>query len=226
MLNDKTKKSPISLRETIYHVLRDDISYGMLSPGERLIEKDLAERFKASRSPIREAVRQLESEGLIEFERNKGITVSKLSVKQIDEIFALRSLLEGYAARLTAERAAKNDVTYLRDLQEKLKAAAKAHDSKSWLQNNTLFHDFFCEHAGNRTLALILDVLRRRIYRYRFIIALMLRKRDFEGFIKDHDCILKACEKNDGRIAEKHMMIHLEKTKRMLIDCLDSFPGL
>jgi DNA-binding GntR family transcriptional regulator len=72
-----------TLRNIIYQSIRDDITYGRLSPGERLLENQLAEQFKASRSPIREALRQLEAEGLITFDTRKGISISKLSVREV-----------------------------------------------------------------------------------------------------------------------------------------------
>jgi len=98
------------LKETIYQKIRDDITYGMLSPGERLIESKFAEEFGASRSPVREVLHQLVSEGLATFEKNKGITVSRLSIKQVDEIYNLTIVLESFAAGLTATRTRKKSV--------------------------------------------------------------------------------------------------------------------
>jgi DNA-binding GntR family transcriptional regulator len=213
---------PKSLREKIYGKIRDDITYGALSPGERLVEDTLAKRFRASRSPIREALRQLESEGLIEFERNKGITVSKLSIKQVDEIYSIRWLLESHATRLCAEKATKNNVLYLRDLHEKLKAAAKAYDLRNWLDNNTLFHNFLSDHSGNSNLIAILDILKRRIYRYKYMIVRI--PGHFGEYIRHHEGIVRGCQKNDGAMAEKYMKLHLEKIKEVLIDYLQTFP--
>ena len=171
-----------SLREKIYSQIRDDITYGRLNPGERLVESKLAQQFATSRSPVREVLRQLESEGLIKFQRNKGITVSKLSIKEVDEIYTLRLLLESYATRLAAENIKKNDIEILRGLQEKLKVAAKHLDIKAWLENNNLFHDILCERSENDNLALILDTLKRRIYRYKYMV--LLNSKNLEGLRK------------------------------------------
>src|SRR4030042_891939 len=140
------------LRQKIYQSIRDDITYGKLSPGERLVESILTEQFKASRSSIREALRQLESEGLIRFNQNRVITVSKLSIQEIDEIYTLRWLLESFAAFLTAEKATKENVAHLRALLKKMKAAARENDLISWLEANTLFHSFLSEKSGNTNL--------------------------------------------------------------------------
>lgn len=211
------------MREKIYHKIRDDITYGNLYPGERLVESKFTKKFKASRTPIREALRQLESEGLIEFERNKGYTVSKLSIKQVDEIFSLRWLLESYAARLFAEKASKNDVAYLKDLIKKLKAAAQAYDITNWEKNNDLFHYYIFNHSGNSNLISVLDYSKRRVYRYKYI---MIRfPGHFKEYIKHHEGILRGCEKNDGEMAEKYARLHLEMTKKVVIDYLNSFPS-
>jgi DNA-binding GntR family transcriptional regulator len=208
----------VSLREKAYNRIRDDITYGKLSPGERLIEKNLVEEFHISRSPIREALRQLESEGLIAFKNYKGITVSKLSLKQVEEIYNLRWVLESYAASLSAERATKNYVANLRNLHEKLKVAAETFDLIVWLELNTLFHDSLSQNSGNSNLIQILDILKRRIYRYKFMVLRV--PGHLNQYITHHEGILKAFEKNDGRMAEKYMKIHVEHIKNVLLDYL------
>ena len=212
-----------SLREKVYQKIRDDITYGKVNPGERLVENKLCEEFKASRSPIREAMRQLESEGLIEFERNKGITVSKLSIKQVDEIYDLRGLLESYATRLNAARATNKDVAFLIDLNKKLRMAAKAYDLKSWLSNNTLFHNFVSGHSGNSNLSQMLDNLKRRVYRYQYMIVRI--PGHFESYLRHHEGIIRGYEKKDGKMAERYMKLHLEKIKKVLIEYLKSMPS-
>jgi len=208
-----------SLREKIYGKVRDDITFGKFLPGERIVEDRLAEEFKTSRSPIREALRQLESDGLITFERNKGITITRLSIKQVDEIYTLRWLLESYAARLTAERFAKKDVPYLRGLQENLRMAVKNMDLRNWLHNNTLFHNFLSEHCGNSNLIRVLDNLKRRVYRYHYITVSI--PGNFEAYIEHHKGMLQGCEKNDGEMAEKFMKLHLQTIKDVLINHLN-----
>jgi len=209
------------LRKHIYETIRDRITYGQLNPGERLTESGLAASFKASRSPIREALRQLESEGLISAERNKGITVSKLSLAEVDEIYSLRGLLESHAARLTAERATREDVKLLRDLQEKLKKAAKKFDLEGWLRTNTLFHDFLEEHCGNSNLIPILQTLKRRTYRYKYVIIRI--PGHFEEYLEQHEGILRGCSKRDGELAEKFMKQHLATIKEVTTSYLKEF---
>jgi DNA-binding GntR family transcriptional regulator len=212
-----------SLRENIYKNIRDDIMQGKLLPGQRLVESMLVERFKVSRSPIREALRRLESEGMITFEHNKGITVSRLSGQEIEEIYNLRWLLESYATHLSAERATRNDVTYLKNLNSKLKTAAKNYDLMSWIHNNVLFHDFLSENSGNGNLTQVLSTIKRRVYRYHYMIIRI--PGHFKTYLDQHEGILRACENNDGKSAERYMKAHLQTIKRVLIDYLDKFPG-
>jgi DNA-binding GntR family transcriptional regulator len=210
-----------SLRQKIYKSIRDDITYGKLFPGERLVESQLAEKFNASRSPIREAIRQLEGDGLIRVNQKKGITVSRLSIKEIVEIYKLRWLLEGYAARLSAEQVTKAQILYLRNLHEKLKVAGETSDVPTWIHNNILFHDFFSENCGNGNLHQILVNLKRRVYLYHYMIV--STPGNFKFYIDHHEEILKACKKNDGEMAEKYMKLHVESIKQVLLDQLDKF---
>ncbi len=213
-----------SVRERIYKEIMDQITFYKLNPGERLVESALAKEFNASRSPIREALRQLESEGLLTFKRNKGYTVSKLSVKQVDEIYDIRWLLESYATRLTAEKANKREVEYLNSLNKKLHDDVKKKDLKGWLYHNTLFHTFFYGHCGNDNLRTILETLHLRIHRYKYIIIRI--PGHFEGYLDHHEGILRGCRNRDGDVAEKYMKLHIQTVKEILVDNLNSFPDL
>ena len=212
------------LKETIYQKIRDDITYGILSPGERLIESKLGEEFGASRSPVREVLQQLVSEGLATSERNKGIIVSRLSIKQVDEIYNLRIVLESFAAGLTAARTREKDIQYLLKLHGALQRTVKEGDLKNWLKNNAKFHDFFAERSGNDALNEILDIIKRRVYRYRYMIVLI--PGHFEEYLGQHEALILACREKDSVMAEKRMKQHLEKTRSVLIDYLSTFPGL
>jgi DNA-binding GntR family transcriptional regulator len=204
-----------SLKDIIYQKTRERIVNGRLLPGERLTEVRLAEEFKTSRSPIREALRTLESEGLITFEKNKGISIAKLSRKQINEIFALRVLLEGSAARLTAEVMNKNDLALLKSHQKLQKMAAKNLDMSSWFKTNKMFHDFLFLNCGNMLLIQFIMNLKRRIARYNFITINLPWK--FKIFLEQHEKIIEGCKLNDGEMAEKYMKIHIDTIKQDLM---------
>jgi DNA-binding GntR family transcriptional regulator len=213
-----------SLREKIYLAIRDQITSGSLLPGERLIEAKLVTDFKSSRSPIREALGQLESESLITRETSGAITVSKLSIKQIDEIYSIREILESYATGLTAEKATKNDTAHLASLNSAMVKAAKILDLEKWLKNNALFHDYLIKQCGNDNLIGIIETLHRRVFRYRYMIVRIPSA--FDNYIQQHEGILRACKDKDPETAKKFMELHIKATKELLIKYLHQFPGL
>jgi len=207
-----------SIRQDIYERIRDDITYGRLMPGERLTENKLSNIYSVSRSPIREALRQLESEGLISFERNKGIEVSKLSVKQMEEIYDIRSLLEGYAVRISVELLTKKDIGALANIHENLIKAAQEKNIQEWLQNNALFHSYFRDKAGNENLCQLIIMLKRRTYHYQNMS--LSYDRYFETYIEHHAAILEACKKKDVDLAERLMRQHVQTTKCAIAESL------
>jgi len=207
-----------SVRQDIYEKIRDDITFGRLMSGERLTEKKLSELYKVSRSPIREALRQLESEGLISFERNKGIEVAKLSVKQVQQIYDLRELLESYAVRIAIDKMLKKDIAYLEDLHRKMIKAAQNKDTQSWLHNNALFHGFFRDKADSESLSQLIVMLKRQIYRYQYMSVGY--PRFFETYIEHHASLIEACKKKDAASAERTMKIHMRKVRDIIADSL------
>ena len=213
-----------SLREKIYNKIRRDIIIGKLSPGERLVEIKLAEELQASRGLIREALLQLTSEGFLTSQKNRGISVAKLTLKQIDEIYSLRCLMEGYAVRLTAERLQKNGLAKLKAMHKALLKATKNGSLADWSDINIDFHKFFIENSSNNHLIQILDGLRCRTYRYSIFIVTIPGAQEI--FIKDHANIIKACEAGDPKAAQEFMEKHMENSKNALLGHLKEFPGL
>jgi len=213
------------MSEEIYLKVRNDITYGNLSPNQRLIEAELAKQYKVSRIPIREALHQLASEGLLTVNgnRKKIIKVSRLSVKEVAEIYDIRILLESYGTKLFSKKATQKDVKYLENLSKKLAKAAKDYNLKKWIYHNTLFHDYLVDNCGNGNLILALDVLKRRIYRYKYMVLTVPGY--FESYLKDHEGIIISCKKNNGRLAEKYMKHHLQTIKKALTNFLNILPS-
>jgi DNA-binding GntR family transcriptional regulator len=211
-----------SLRENIYEKVREDITFGRLQPGERLIEKDLSDEFKSSRSPIREALRQLQSEGLLSFQRNKGFTVSKLSFNEVEEIFDLRCLLESYAVRLTVQRLTKQQEQLLMNLQKKLRVLAQKDDREGYIHVNGLFHNFFIDNCGNNSLNNILSIIKRRVYRYQYLAV--TDSGHFRDYLQQHENIVRACLSGDKIKAESGMRNHLLDVKRMILRYMKKSP--
>ena len=146
-----------SLRgEFVYAAVRDDISSGRLRPGDRLRETEIAERMGVSRTPVREALKRLEADGLVTFGQPRGLTVTDLSHGQILDLYAMREVLEGAAARFAAERASPLEVATLKQILERHKAAATPEDVAS---ANRQLHDAIVSAAHNLYLQRVMNVL-------------------------------------------------------------------
>ena len=207
-----------STRQDIYERIRDDITFGHLMPGERLTEKKLCGIYGVSRSPIREALRQLQSDGLIYFEKNKGMEVHKLSIEKVQEIYDVRALQEGYAVRISVERLNAEDIGNLTALHIALIQAAGNRDTLTWIDNNAAFHAYFRNKANNETLNQLIIMLKRRTFLYQRMSLSV--DRYFETYIEHHANILDACKKKDLDLAEHAMRNHVMATKRAVVEYL------
>ncbi len=141
-----------TLREKILETIREAILKGDLKPGEKVAEPELAERFGISRTPIREAFRQLESEGYLTVIPRKGAVVAALSERDVQEFYAIKSILEGYAAELAAKNLTDKDLAKLESINERLKEIAQEGDVKAFYRVHNEFHDTFLKAADNSKL--------------------------------------------------------------------------
>jgi GntR family transcriptional regulator, trigonelline degradation regulator len=160
-------KSAAPLRRQVLDELRQSIIAGRLNPGERLVERELISMMGVSRTVIREALRQLESEGLVAIVPNKGPIVRTLTVEEARDIYAIRAVLEGLAARLFTEQA---DQTQIARLERALSVVEKAYDSgnaEAMLETKNNFYEVLFEGAKSETLASMLAILHGRIWRWR-----------------------------------------------------------
>ncbi len=221
MAKESTGKS---LRQTIYEKIRDDITYRRLVPGERLTEMELSERYSASRSPIREALRQLESEGLLSFQRNKGITVRKLTKKQLEELYESMAVLEGYVAGLAVKKMDEKAIETLSTLHKELIRAARERDLPLWFHNNTRFHRVFRDTAENETLNDLIDMIQRRVHLYQH--RSVDYNRAFDLYIEHHHEIITLCKQNDSAGTERVMRIHVQTAYRYIMESLLMDEGL
>ena len=157
----------LPLRDVVFNTLRDAILKGELEPGERLMEIQLAERLGVSRTPIREAIRKLELEGLVLMIPRKGAEVAKISEKSLRDVLEVRRSLEELAAELACQRM---DAEALKDLEDAQKAfiqAVESGETMTMAEADEHFHDVIYMGTGNTRLVQILNNLREQMYRYR-----------------------------------------------------------
>lgn len=199
------RKKPIerhqTLREKILEAIRESILKGTLKPGEKVAEPELAERFGISRTPIREAFRQLESEGYLTVIPRKGAVVTALSERNVDEFYAIKSILEGYAARLAAEQLSERDIERLEAINAKLAALAAEGDVKSFYRVHNEFHELFIRAAGNEKLQELIEQVGMKFNRLRMA-SLSLPGR-MQISVAEHEKLIEAFKSGNSAEADR-----------------------
>jgi DNA-binding GntR family transcriptional regulator len=194
--------------------LRDDILGGAFPPGERLIELQLAERYGVGRAAIRAALLELDAEGLVQREANRGATVRRISVGEAVEITEARAALEGLIARLAAERATGGEQDELRELIVRMTDAVERDDKLAYSKLNRSLHDALRRIARHRVADDLVANLRNRAAHHQFRLALV-PGRAAES-LTQHAAIVEAVASGDGRAAEEAMHAHLASVVEVL----------
>jgi DNA-binding GntR family transcriptional regulator len=197
------------LRKTIYEKLILDMNNGNIVPGQKLNERELAKKFHASRTPVREALAALEKDGAVDIIHNKGAVVRRVTVKESEEIFDLISLLEVYAIEIAIARGiTEKDRIYIKNLEKQMDLAVKDRDYFKFPQINEKFHGFFVNKTGNKTLQKILKQLNALSYSG----ALSVPKH-IEDYMAKHRMIIDALFKGQSNKAVAAMKQHNQDRK-------------
>ncbi|MCK5324766.1 MAG: GntR family transcriptional regulator [Woeseiaceae bacterium] len=199
------EKHAAPLRQQVLEALRRAIVSGRLAPGQRLRERELIDMTGVSRTVIRESLRQLEAEGLIEIIPNKGPVVRKLSAAEAKDLYRIRAVLEGLAARLFAENADDSAVQALDQALDKVKLAYQGTDGEAALEAKTNFYDKLYGGGESETLASMLAVVQARIWRWRAV-GLTHPQRAHDRLIESVEnlsALLAAIKNRDAESAEQ-----------------------
>ncbi len=205
----------LTLRERILETIREAIIKGALKPGEKVAEPELAERFGISRTPIREAFRQLESEGYLTVIPRKGAVVAAFSQKDIEEFYAIKSILEGYAARRACENLTSKEIEKLEAVNAKLSSLAEGSDIKHFFKVHNDFHDLFIRAAQNDKLYEMISGLVSKFQRLR-LASLSLPGR-MKISVEEHEKIIDSFRKKNPVQAEKLVRKNAEYGGRVLV---------
>jgi GntR family transcriptional regulator, trigonelline degradation regulator len=198
------QKSAAPLRRQVLDELRQSIISGRLNPGERLIERELISMMGVSRTVIREALRQLESEGLVAIIPNKGPVVRALTVEEARDLYAIRAVLEGLAAHLFVENASDAEVEKLESALVAIGESYDEGDPAHILETKNRFYDVLFEGARSQTLSSMIGMLHVRIWRWRAL-GLSHPKRSLERSqesLRGLRAMLKAIRARDAGLAE------------------------
>lgn len=198
----------LPLRDVVFNTLRQAILKGELEPGERLMEIQLADRLGVSRTPIREAIRKLELEGLVLMIPRKGAEVAKISEKSLRDVLEIRRALDALAIELCIERMSEEDIQSLTDAQEVFRQSVENSEPMTIAENDEHFHDVIYNSTNNPRLVQMLNNLREQMYRYRLEYIKDADKRQI--LVLEHDQILKAIKERNVAEAKIAIRAHVD----------------
>jgi GntR family transcriptional regulator, gluconate operon transcriptional repressor len=202
------KLKRLSLPDEAAQMLRESIAAGKLAPGTRLVEADMAQQLGISRGTVREALRMLEGQGLVESIPGRGTYVARFSEQDVEEVYSLRSLLEQEAVRLLTSRATADDLVTMEQALTDMFEAASLGKAADLMDRDLKFHKLIWNLAGHRRLAHVLEDLSSQIQMYLAIDTQLYA--DLVAGIADHQGILDAIRAGSGELAAAKMAAHLK----------------
>ncbi len=208
------------LRDMVFDVLMSAIMSGQLSPGERLLEVQLAEEMGVSRTPVREAIRRLELEGFVVMLPRKGAYVAGLSIDDVENVYEIRTALETLAVKLAAQRMQDEDYRLLDALAERMQATWQEGDVEAWVKLDANFHELLYKFSRNDRLVQLMSNVMEQISRYRIISLANVEVR--HNSLAEHQNVISALRRRDSEAAVEAAAQHIENTKQSLVKMLEN----
>ncbi|OON98062.1 MAG: GntR family transcriptional regulator [Epulopiscium sp. Nele67-Bin005] len=196
------------LRDIVFHTLRQAILEGELQPGERLMEIQLGERLGVSRTPIREALRKLELEGLVIMIPRKGAQVAPFTKKDIADVLEVRGALEALAAKIVCRQLTQQDFLALEQTIKDYEVALYENNMDKMIIKDVEFHEIIFNATDNERLIQMFNTMREQVQRYR--VAYLKHAHDRERILTEHINILKALKLHDADLAGKLATEHIQ----------------
>ena len=208
------------LHDAVIEHLRSFIVEGMLEPGKKLNERELCEMLGISRTPLREALKVLASEWLIDISPNRGASVSKMSEAELRETFEVMSGLEAFSGELACERITAAEIAEIKALHYAMLACRSQNDLAGYYSRNQAIHDKINEAARNTALRQIYITVNRRLQALRFRSNFQIPK--WDSAIHDHDEMLKALDARDGKRLSAILRQHLLEKRDAVLQVLST----
>jgi len=211
--NDKSTfsiefKEPQTLRERIYLHLREAITKSMLLPGERIIEKKIAEELNVSITPVREALLQLNVEGFVEIKTHRNVIVKQISLTEIAELYEIQGVLEGYAARRASFDLNDQDLLKIKKLTENMEKYFRSNNVEKFYKSNKEIHEIFLKKSKNQSIYDLISNLNLRKKMFRYRVTFLAKKNIMEKALDDHKKILNAFLARDSDTVERLVREH------------------
>ena len=204
----------LPLRDVVFNTLRQAILTGELKPGERLMEIHLADKLGVSRTPIREAIRKLELEGLVTMIPRRGAEVAQITGKSLQDVLEVRSSLDALCAELACERISDEEIVALGEACKAFEEATLTKDTRKIAAADVALHDIIVQATGNKRLVQLVNNLAEQMYRYRFEYI-----KDFsmhERLIEEHRVIYEAIKSKDKKTAAAAAVTHIDNQRESI----------
>ncbi|MBQ7478565.1 MAG: GntR family transcriptional regulator [Selenomonadaceae bacterium] len=208
------------LREVVCESLREAIRKGVLKPGERLMEIQLAEELGVSRTPVREAIRKLDQEGYVVMMPRRGAYVADMSIRDVNEIFEIRTALESLSNGLAAERITSEELETLQRLLVQIGNHIKDNDMDRIVETDIKFHDLLYQASRNSRLEGIISNLREQLTRFRTLS--MSYPGRLEETLEEHRAIVDAIAQGNTEAAQEAAERHMERSEQTLMNAMEA----
>ena len=217
-MNDRLKvniNEYLPLRDVVFNTLRTAITTGQFAPGERLMEIALADQLGVSRTPVREAIRKLELEGLVVMIPRRGAEVARITEEGLKEVLEVRCALEELAVELVCKKVEKEGLAQLRNAHEAFVDAVKKGDILEITNQDELFHECIFELSGNRRLLQVVNNLKEQMFRYRM--EYVKEKGYHEELVREHEKLIQTIRDGDVSAAKAIMKHHIQNQEKMIL---------
>ncbi|MBD5543217.1 MAG: GntR family transcriptional regulator [Lachnospiraceae bacterium] len=204
----------LPLRDVVFKTLRQGILTGELKPGERLMEIHLANRLGVSRTPIREAIRKLELEGLVTMIPRRGAEVAQITEKNLQDVLEVRRELDAFAAKLACQRMDEEQRAELKEAAAAFEKAVETKDATVIAKADVAFHDIILKSAGNDRLSQLVNNLAEQVYRYRF--EYVKDKTSHNRLIEEHRNIYNSIVERDEEAAAAAVGMHVDNQEKFI----------
>ena len=209
----------LPLRDVVFNTLRRAILKGELEPGERLMEIALANKLGVSRTPIREAIRKLELEGLVVMIPRKGAEVARITEKDLRDVLEVRTSLEKLAIELACDRITEDDIHDLKLACKDFEESFGKDDLTTIAEKDVAFHDIIFRSTKNARLIQILNNLREQMYRYRVEYLKDVESR--KTLVEEHYAVYRALKARNQQQAVKDICIHIVNQQNAILRSLE-----
>jgi DNA-binding GntR family transcriptional regulator len=218
-MSDPALISRRSLHDELVVLLHDMILAGDLKPGDKVSEQGLCQRFGVSRTPLREALKVLASDGLIHLAPNRGATIAQISREEVIELFPIMGALEALAGELAAERITDGEVSRLREMHQAMGEHYRRGETAPYLKLNRAIHEAIFDAAANAELTQLYKTLLVRTHAVRFTARKSPAR--WDEAMRDHDEMQAAIEARDGARLSKILKLHLRHKTASVLEALD-----